>query len=578
MKKFFSLLLAAIFTLPLAVLGACGDKPDGGGNDGGNGETYADDCEFFPVVYEGIQSVSDPVAYMASAGDISTTAGFIQRNKPDENGVIVSPFFSLEINGESVPVYATRTMGGIHSFTYVDVLSKKADESFTLKIKLTVTEKASVLDKASPEAVVLPESAGVSAEIKERAVRATVSKTGSFSFAFNKNNIEPFTLFVARYEEFSAPEGYEVVDIVPGAHTAAETNFKTQNTVYRFKSGRHKIEAVALPSNSVLHMERGAYWEVMPPSGVPDNVTAMNTPLSAGGSVNVRVTGRGVIDLSACTAAPADRNVYLPALFEGARNVVFDGVVFINSHWWTLIFTNCEDVLVKNCMLFGYRVNSDGIIIANGRNAVVEDCFARTGDDAFETKSLTGSVTCDNVLFRRCAAWTDIAKAFGCIYETSRNTQNVRFKDCSVGFATPTWNSYLGCLVIFMGTVANREVYDVHFEDIEIYSTENSPMNISVGPMESGTAYGYIHDIYFKNVTVKYNKSLVVLRLNTEDSVNGRIGALYFDNIVSNGMRMSAETIKVTNEQLKPADFDWIVIRMTAANFDMDDLKINTLT
>ena len=51
---------------------------------------------------------------------------------PCENGVIVSPYYELRINGRKVPVYAARTTNGIHSFAYIDVEKELEDMPFAL--------------------------------------------------------------------------------------------------------------------------------------------------------------------------------------------------------------------------------------------------------------------------------------------------------------------------------------------------------------------------------------------------------------------------------------------------------------
>jgi len=53
---------------------------------------------------------------------------------PTENAVINSPFHTLRVNGESVPVYTARCGKGAHSFAWIDITSK--DSEFILELEL----------------------------------------------------------------------------------------------------------------------------------------------------------------------------------------------------------------------------------------------------------------------------------------------------------------------------------------------------------------------------------------------------------------------------------------------------------
>lgn len=535
LKKAINLLLGMVFICSVLVFAACS-----GGKASGKVHyiTYSD--------IDTLDTLSDIREYTSAATN----------NLATDNGIVISPYFTLEINGESVPVYGTRTTNGIHSFTYVDAESIKEDGSFLLRAKLTVLDSASVLEKPSAEVVILPESSAVTASIKDKVVSADIDKTGSFSFVFNKSYVEPFTLFVTRYEEFVTPDGYQTMDIVPGEHAAQATNFTQENTVYAFKAGRHKIDTIILPSNSVLYLERGAYLEVWP-------MTSGGYVLRSIGN-NVRVAGRGLIDMSACVGGDVSGKKS-GVSFSGGKDISVEGVTIINSQTWTLTFNNCENVHVKNNMLFGYRVYSDGIMLSDSRDSVVEDCFVRTGDDAVEVKSTALSGYTDNILFQRCAVWTDKASAYGAIYETNRDIKNVTFKDCSVGFALQA-SVNAGPLVIQQGRTPNTSIHDIHFDNIEIYTTYNPIINITIRSYGGNAIYGNIYDIYFKDINVKRNMGGVVVNIRSDRAEpHARIGTVYLDNIVVGGALFIAEYITTAAVN-------------THAGWNTSNLKVDTLS
>lgn len=535
MRKGFALtiLIIIIFSLSAGCSGTSKDK--------GSGKVHA-------VTYDGISTLE-------TLNEIRGYTSAATNNNATDRGIVVSPYYTLSVNGESIPVYGTRTTNGIHSFAYADVASVKADQTFSLQVKLTVLAGASVLDKPNPQVVILPESTSVTAKIKGREVSANIADTGSFSFAFNKSYTEPFTLFVARYTELSVPEGYRTVDIEPGEHNTESTNLSQSKTVYTFKSGRHKTDSIILPSDSVLYLERGAYIEVMP-------MTANGYAIRSTGS-NVTVTGRGLIDLSACSGGDVSGKKS-GLSFSGGKNILVEGVTIINSQTWTLTFNNCENVTVRNNMLYGYRVYSDGIMLSDSRNGLVEDCFVRTGDDAVEVKSAALDGYTDNILFQRCAVWTDKASAYGAIYETNRDIKNVTFKNCSVGFALQS-SINAGTMVIQQGRTPNTKIHDIYFEDIEIFTTYNPVMNITIRAYGGNSIYGNIYDIYFKNITVKNNVGATVLNVRSDKPSTEHIGAIYLDNVITNDNLFTAEA--VTTSAVK-----------SHGGWDLSNVKVNTLS
>lgn len=73
-----------------------------------------------------------------------------QRIYPFSDGVIYSPYYTLTVNGEDVPVYATRSANGIHSFAYIDVEVTDKAKEFALNTEVTVLDAGSVLSERQP--------------------------------------------------------------------------------------------------------------------------------------------------------------------------------------------------------------------------------------------------------------------------------------------------------------------------------------------------------------------------------------------------------------------------------------------
>lgn len=486
-----------------------------------------------PSVYEGIRELQGV--------EIGVYEHEVCTNLPVRDGIILSPYYKMKINGKLVPVYASRSANGIHSFVYVDV-EGGVNGTLKLKTEITATENSGELRKPGAFAVVLPRSSGVTAEVNNRKVKTTVNAYGSYSFAFNGGHIEPLTLIVKPFEPFVVPEGYTVKRIVPGSYAAADTDFKQQNTVYYFEKGRYETDVIRLPANSVLYLERGAYLMVTPS---PDE--AVENAILGCGDKNIRLEGRGVIDFSACCGGengPEHVNNKAGIALSEVLGVSVRGLSVINAQAWSVCFNDCENVYVSDVFIMGYRVFSDGIMLSDCRNGVVENCFVRTGDDAFETKSTTKSGHTDHILFRNNAAWTDKAVAYGCIYESNHDTKNVRFENNSVGFALGTWSKHLGCNVIQMGDNPQATMYDIKFVGTEIYTSYNQAIcNIYIGGSGGrGEGWGKVRDIFFEDITAENNHGLV-LYVQTYENERSEISDIYFENIRSNGSLFTDESL-----------------------------------
>lgn len=450
--------------------------------------------------------------------DVNTPGG--HNNDPLAVGVIISPYFSLKIDDDIVPVYSVRTAFGIHSFSQYDV----NDDAFPLSVELSfTTDKSSI--------IVLPEIAEVEAKLENGVVTCMLTERGSFSFVFDESRDEPFTLLVREIEAFSAPEDYDVIELEPGTHSR-EVMFTAAKQVLYFKAGLHYVHRIEFLDDTMVYLERGALLRAIMPNA--EDETPTNPSDWAGKTVwrnffyaanrkNISITGRGFVDFTAL-----DWHARGPLSFNGCDNVQIDGVIFNNSVTWNMVIASCRNIDIRNVAMFGYRQNNDGIALVDSADALVEDCFGRLGDDIFEVKSTNGSSTVDidNITFSRCDAWPDKARGLGIIHETVRDVTNVKFVDCSVGFASANWGDALGALVVIMAHAST--VSDIVFENIEIYSNILYPINVTLHPESDGT----IDNIYFNNI--RWNGANPVRIVNNSKGT-GEIGNLWFDNIYING-------------------------------------------
>lgn len=500
---------------------------------------------FESVNYENINTIEDINTYQGEVKKDSKN-----NDDPVENGVINCPYYTLSVNGKDVNVYSTRCAMSVHSFAWIDVLSSK-------DIKLDVSLK---LKNKHKNVVVLPLSSNVEATINDDEVKATITSLGSFSFAFDKKVNEGLTIYVSLKEELKNENNYSISTFEPNSYTIAQTDFKDTNTVYYFKKGTYTISSINLPSNSTLYFESGCYFKVV--GETPKDAYA---GIRSTGTENINIYGRAIFDFSANQGG--DAKVKGVFNFMNVSNVRFSGITVINSNSWSVCFTNSDNVLVEKVMIFGYRTYSDGIMLSDCQDSIVRNCFVRTGDDAIEAKS-TGSEESKNLLYENNAVWTDKARAYGCIYESNKNMDNIVFRNNSVGFALATWTDRLGCLSVAMGTRRTTVWQNIHFEDIEIYMAYHALMNITLADdISNGTDGGTAKNIYFKNINA-YRAYGLALRINVLKG--STLGKVYLDNIQYNEKKLEEKDLD-NKEEVNVTHYD-------ASWSKKSNIKVDTLT
>ena len=456
-------------------------------------------------------------------------------NEAQETGAIISPYFTMTVNGVSVDCYSVRTANGAHSFAMIDA----DDECFPLSVELTLSSKYK-------NVTVLPEKYGVKATVADKNVSAEIDTYGNYTFVPENKNYVALTLFVREKEAFTANEGYEVIRVSPGEHDES-VKFTGEKQVLYFESGTHFLKhSVELLNNTEVYLEPGAYlYAVMPDSNEAPTLdtdwAGMKRWNALFWGVNVSdvcIGGRGFIDLSRL-----DWHARSGIQFDMCNNVRVEGITLNNSPEWTMFFTRCTNVTVSDVLLFGYRQNSDGIAIVDTAHALIKNCFARSGDDLFEVKSMYGgcSVPTQDIVFDNCNAWPDKCRGLGIIAESVNDMSDIHFIDCSVGFAPAEWMDELGALVVYIA--GNAHIKDVTFENTEIHDCRKYPINVTLGEASGAV----IDDLHFNNIIMNGDTCVNVAN---KSNAGVEILNVYFENCVRNGSiaeNASQLKLKLTN-------------------------------
>ena len=217
--------------------------------------------------------------------------------------------------------------------------------------------------------------------------------------------------------------------------------------------GRYVTGTLWLASHVTIHLEAGAIllgsleqtdyplwiskWE-------GDAVKPAHAPLIAGeGLTNIALTGRGTIDgrgqMWWDLFGQGELEHTRPSLVHvvDCRDVLIDGLTFINSPRWTLVPTACDNVTITRVTVRNPpdSPNTDGINPDSCSNVHISDCHIDVGDDCISIKS--GSEEdgrarlrpCQNVTINNC---TMLHGHGGVVIgsEVSGGVRNVAISNC----------------------------------------------------------------------------------------------------------------------------------------------------
>ncbi|MBQ9480689.1 MAG: hypothetical protein IJU84_00830 [Clostridia bacterium] len=520
---------AVCFFVVLCILSAfcaCDADPFSGGDtgtsySGGIEETPVNPTEgdiedmIEPIVFDNLRSSADMPAFIAGTEKPNGE----HDNDAKQEGAVISPYYDLSVGEISIPCYAVRTTYGAHTFACADILP----EAFPVSVKIGYAYDIGA-------ATVLPESSGVTVKKYGNEYYMQVADQGNYTFVPNGEKERALTLFLREKGGFSAPSGYDAVKIPAGRHNE-KIEFGKEKRVLYFSKGEHVLKyGVEFLNDTAVYLENGAYIYAETPADDEEKTMEADwagmprwKALFEGNGVNnVKIYGRGAIDLSRL-----DWHARSAVRFDLSSDITVEGVTVNNAPEWTMYFTRSENILVKDILLFGYRQNSDGVCFADSANALCKNCFARSGDDLFEVKSMYGA--CDieikDIRFEKCNAWPDKARGLGIISESKRDMKNIYFIDCSVGYASADWMDALGGVAVILADDAR--VKDVYFENTEIYSSAKYPVNVTI---EEGSR-AVIEKVVFKNLDIRGQKEVRV----ANESAQGIIGSLVFDSCRRDG-------------------------------------------
>ena len=457
----------------------------------------------------------------------------------DVNGIVISPYYTAQIGEKDIPVYAATVFlgetqyGELHSFSeiYLD-----ENEAFSLNIELH-SEDFKIKD-----ALCLPESLNIEAKCSKGVMTATIDDFGIYTFLFNSASQEcAYTLFVR-----------EKID--EDAEIAEYKRIYGEDNVYVVESGLLKTPyACFTEDNYVVYLKQGAYvlaehsYDIMSEEDEMKYSDPDAARLNAIGLTrfpfinffnceNIKFVGRGVIDLS-----HLDRRERRGIVFTQCKNIEVSGIKIVNSPEWSFISYLCENLTIKDVDIFGYKQNSDSFAICNTQGGTIDRCFARSGDDLFDVKTLGGpeDAISENITFTNCIAWGGKARCYGIHGEVNRAIRNIAFKDSAVICRDATWNNNRIASLAVVVELAGGSIDGVVFDNIEIFRDDGRAIACvvfteEIHDMETTEINNFTADnIVFKNITYNAAMKSKISAANETNTMNVTVENVQFKNLNS---------------------------------------------
>lgn len=290
--------------------------------------------------------------------------------------------------------------------------------------------------------------------------------------------------------------------------------------------GVYPSGTIRLKSNVELHIPAGAvilgypkpeqYDDFRHPG--LDSVTPENSRkclIACADCENVSITGQGEINGLGClffdqnvpTGEPFEKPAWpRPRMiqFFRCRNLLFEGVSFIDSANWTFWLSDCADVRISRIRIRGCKqiCNNDGIDIDGCRRVLISDSVFSTGDDCLVLRAIRKDaetpVICEQVTVTNCILDSRCQGIrLGCPSDdTIRNCSfcNIVFRGTGSGIHSEHPFRYLR-----KNCTGYMKICDISFDNFDIV-TEKYPVRIGC---DAGIQLRGIERLHFRNFRIK---------------------------------------------------------------------------
>ncbi len=467
-------------------------------------------------------------------------------------GLLISPYYTVTINGTKVPVYGTpvfteEIFGGVlHSFSKVEIDETDCTAPQEAHTSMEIVISSSVLSLNDATVITLDGKTEITAD--------------AGNIVFWTNNCGTYTFLINGMSQQFA----YILTLVPYVdeemELAALKKDNPQNLTV-FEAGLHYIEPTCIigQTNVVWYLKKGA---LLVASHTPryrddyvgyrrenfpeedDGISGMGiglprkAVLGVSGVDGLTIAGHGTIDLSML-----DLGERSGIVITGSRNVRIRDITLLHSCGWTITLYNDEDVVISGVTTMSWRVGSDSFDVCNCRNVQIHDCFSRCGDDSYVIKAFPGAPDsiCRDVLVSHCLAWVGKARGFSVASEVYKDIRNITFQDNTVIAHDATWdNDYVAALAVLIDTVSpdnsRTTVENILFDHITVWIETGRPMLANIYRSDLN---GIAMQVRFRHITIASDSAPQKSKLSAKHS--GNTVSVQLEEVTVGGTKLSAE-------------------------------------
>jgi polygalacturonase len=245
---------------------------------------------------------------------------------------------------------------------------------------------------------------------------------------------------------------------------------------------------------------------------MPDNYESLAF-VRANNVSNISIIGEGTIDGNGSHSVfqKGNNNEERPALvwFDECTHVTLKDVRFMNSAFWSVWVSACEQVHITGISVHGHvNWNNDGIDIVDSKNVIISDCFIDAIDDGICLKSYRNTPV-ENVSIVNC----NIASTCNPIKMGTQSVagfKNITINNCIVRAAPQDiffkWKSRLkgiyaetSCIAGIALEIVDGGVMDMINISNIVMTGVQTPIFIKLGARKGGT--GVLKNVIVSGIT-----------------------------------------------------------------------------
>jgi polygalacturonase len=239
---------------------------------------------------------------------------------------------------------------------------------------------------------------------------------------------------------------------------------------------------------------------------------------------------------------------------HSCRNVLIEGVTFVNSPMWILNPVLCQNVTIRGVTVSSHGPNNDGCDPESCRDVLIEKCTFDTGDDCIAIKSGRDAdgrrigVPSENIMIRGC----EMKDGHGGVVlgsEMSGGIRNIFVEDCVMD--SPNLER-----AIRLKTNSRRGGYleNLFVRRVRVGQVKEAVVRINLQyDKDRGEHYPIVRNIHLQNVTSeKSGRPFYFVGLENAKISNVVIEDCTFKNAAQPSVFENVEEVRLHNFRLLP--------------------------